>query len=133
MIEIEAVRTERPCQDCQGARLRHEARLVTLDGVTLPALSGLDLAEARAKLTKMSFSDEHRSLAAPLIEAILQRIHFLERAGLGYLTLGRHRTRFLAASSSGFALPGRSGRESTERVTCSMSRRPACIPGILKR
>ena len=83
------------CPSCRGRRLHPDALLVTLGG---PPGQGHDI----ASLCQLSIAAAHKFLSGldapagpsahafdPLRQAVLHRLTFLEKLGLGYLTLDR--------------------------------------------
>jgi excinuclease ABC subunit A len=77
-------RTYGVCPECDGRRLRREARLVEVGGKSIDQLLALSVAEADAHLGTL----DDRA-AAPLVAALRRRLSFLLDVGLGYLTLDR--------------------------------------------
>ena len=93
------------CDVCQGFRLRPEALWIELpDPVAEPRwqgwhigrLAALTVSAARQFFARLRLSPAEAELAAPLLEEINQRLEFLDKVGLHYLTLDR-----LASSLSG--------------------------------
>ena len=94
-------RTRMKCRTCLGARLRPEVLAVTLGGPPSPAdgskNTGLNIAQfcrlsisaAQDWLTKWELSPGDEKIGGEVRREILQRLGFLERVGLGYLTLDR--------------------------------------------
>ncbi|MEO6811025.1 MAG: excinuclease ABC subunit UvrA [Isosphaeraceae bacterium] len=82
-------RGEVVCPDCQGARLRPEARAVTVGGRTLPEVSALPVGQARAFLDGLRFEPPLDLVGRPLVLEIVGRLDYLLKVGLGYLTLAR--------------------------------------------
>ena len=77
------------CPECQGARLRPEARAVRLAGKAIHEATAANVAAARAFFQGLEFPEDRRAIAAPIIGEILSRLDFLGKVGLGYLTLDR--------------------------------------------
>ncbi len=77
------------CPDCAGSRLRPEARAVRLAGRAIHEICALPISEAIAYFRELSFPDEQRPVATPLVKEILRRLEFLDRVGAEYLTLNR--------------------------------------------
>ena len=88
-IGLDVYRTESVCPACHGARLRPEARAVTVCGRTLPAVSDLAISETRQVLELWTFPDHLARVGPPLVQEVVARLSFLDRIGLGYLTLSR--------------------------------------------
>ncbi|HVP28985.1 MAG TPA: excinuclease ABC subunit UvrA [Myxococcota bacterium] len=91
----------RPCPECDGARLRVEARSVRLGGgppdargdgegaLAIHELSRLPIAEAREFLAKLRLGASESAIAERIRKEILDRLRFLGDVGLDYLTLDR--------------------------------------------
>ncbi len=86
---LDAFRTSLVCPGCAGARLRHEARLVTLGDRAIHEVLALDVPAARAFLGSLSFVPSLDLVGPPLVAEVDRRLAFLERVGLNYLTLDR--------------------------------------------
>jgi excinuclease ABC subunit A len=84
------------CPDCNGSRLRQEARDVKIGGRSLPELLDLSISDASAFFEDLTFSAEREKIAEKLLLEIRRRLRFLVEVGLDYLTLDR-----LAATLSG--------------------------------
>jgi excinuclease ABC subunit A len=84
------------CPDCDGQRLRQEARDVKIGGRSLPEIVSMSIADAREFFDSLELSDERAKIAEKLLLEIRRRLKFLVDVGLDYLTLGR-----LAATLSG--------------------------------
>jgi excinuclease ABC subunit A len=79
----------RVCPDCHGARLRPEARAVTVNGQPLEALTRWPLTEVATWARELSLSAREVQVAAGIVAEIQSRLTFLVEVGLGYLTLDR--------------------------------------------
>jgi excinuclease ABC subunit A len=84
-----AYRSEGPCPACLGSRLRPEARAVTVGGKTLPEVGGMPVEESCRFFQGLEFPPSHALVGPPLVREVVSRLTFLERVGLGYLTLDR--------------------------------------------
>ncbi len=80
-----------PCPTCGGARLRPEARAVTVGGKTITEVSALSIAEAHAWVQGLYpiLSAEELSIASEVLKEIRDRLQFMLNVGLHYLTLDR--------------------------------------------
>ncbi|TNF71849.1 MAG: ATP-binding cassette domain-containing protein, partial [Acidobacteria bacterium] len=78
-----------PCPDCGGTRLQPEALAVWVEDETLPALCAKSIEELRRWLEGRNWSRRQRELSGHLIEDLEERVEFLHRVGLDYLTLDR--------------------------------------------
>lgn len=79
----------RECPSCHGSRLNAEARHVRVQGYTIDQLTSLSAGEAGRAIAKLKFKGRDETVAAGLIPEIQQRLLFMEKVGLGYLSLGR--------------------------------------------
>jgi excinuclease ABC subunit A len=84
------------CPDCEGARLRQEARDVRVGNKTLPEVSALSIKEASAFFDALELAEEQAAIADRVLFEIRRRLRFLVDVGLDYLTLDR-----LASTLSG--------------------------------
>ncbi|MDR3182908.1 MAG: ATP-binding cassette domain-containing protein [Planctomycetaceae bacterium] len=77
------------CAECNGSRLRREARYVTVADKRLEDIGALTLDEALVFFQTLTLPEEQHAIAEPLLEQILHRLRFLNGIGLDYLTLNR--------------------------------------------
>ncbi|HEX8473107.1 MAG TPA: excinuclease ABC subunit UvrA [Pyrinomonadaceae bacterium] len=84
------------CPDCNGGRLRQEARDVRVGNETLPTVCALSIKEADAFFQKLELTPEQTAIADKVLFEIRRRLRFLVDVGLDYLTLDR-----LASTLSG--------------------------------
>jgi excinuclease ABC subunit A len=87
--ELEALRGHVTCAACGGSRLRPEALGVRIAGQNMLGITQQAVSAARRFFAELSFSGQDQGIARPILGEIVKRIEFLERVGLGYLTLGR--------------------------------------------
>ena len=78
-----------PCPACLGARLRPEALAVTVEGLNIASLLAMKVREARVFLDGVEESQAGNVVARRVISQVVNRLDYLERIGLGYLTLNR--------------------------------------------
>jgi len=84
------------CPDCNGGRLRQEARDVKIGDRTLPEVCALSIKDADAFFSSLSLSAEQTAIAERILFEVQRRLKFLVDVGLDYLTLDR-----LASTLSG--------------------------------
>ncbi|HEU5236065.1 MAG TPA: excinuclease ABC subunit UvrA, partial [Pyrinomonadaceae bacterium] len=84
------------CPDCEGGRLRQEARDVRVGNRTLPEVSALSIKDAAAFFGALELSQEQAAIADRVLSEVRRRLRFLVEVGLDYLTLDR-----LASTLSG--------------------------------
>ena len=73
-----------PCPLCKGARLSQAALKSRIDGHNIAELSSMEVGELIALLRLNT--DE---VAAPIVDALVQRLQAMVDIGLGYLSLDR--------------------------------------------
>ena len=77
------------CPDCNGSRLRLEARQVKVSGKNLCEVCSLTVEDALKFFEKVELSEEQAEIADKLLQEIRERLRFLNEVGLEYLTLDR--------------------------------------------
>ena len=77
------------CPECNGSRLRLEARQVKVDGKNICEVCALTVEDALRFFEKVELSAEEAEIADKLLEEIRERLRFLNDVGLEYLTLDR--------------------------------------------
>ncbi|MCT8668200.1 excinuclease ABC subunit UvrA [Glaesserella parasuis] len=94
--ESNAVREElakyinnRTCTDCEGSRLRREARYVFLEKTNLPMVSEKSIGEALEFFEGLHLSGQKAQIAEKILKEIRERLSFLVNVGLNYLSLSR--------------------------------------------
>lgn len=89
--EIEKYMVEKTCADCGGKRLRREALNITILGKNIIDINSLNIKQANEIITKLEkqFKPEQLQIVKQIIREIKKRLDFLEKVGLGYLTLDR--------------------------------------------
>ena len=77
------------CPDCQGQRFGEAVRCVTVEGRSFAQVCLMTLREAREVFDALALSPEALRRVAPVLAELRARLHYLDRVGLGYLTLDR--------------------------------------------
>ena len=78
-----------PCPDCNGTRLRRDARHVFLDGRTLPDITSMPVGEAEDYFENLELTGRAGEIAEKILKELRARYRFLVDVGLNYLTLNR--------------------------------------------
>ncbi|HEX9917451.1 MAG TPA: excinuclease ABC subunit UvrA [candidate division Zixibacteria bacterium] len=86
---IERFMRVRPCQECNGARLKKESLSVKVGGLNINQLSQLSIKQAKDFFANLSFSERETQIAKQILKEIKERLGFLVDVGLDYLTLDR--------------------------------------------
>lgn len=77
------------CPDCNGTRLRREARHVWVGDKTLPAVTRLPVGDATQYFQDLTLKGQRQQIADKILKEIRERLQFLVNVGLDYLTLDR--------------------------------------------
>jgi excinuclease ABC subunit A len=77
------------CPECNGARLRREARDVRVGGRTIDDVCGLTVRDAERFFASVDLSEKDAAIAEKVLREIRKRLGFLSDVGLDYLTLDR--------------------------------------------
>ena len=79
----------RACPECEGTRLRREARHVSVGGRAIYQVSALTLEQASRFFETLELAGVKQAIADKIVKEILTRITFLNNVGLDYLSLDR--------------------------------------------
>lgn len=79
----------RPCPECHGARLNAEALAYRIHGRNIAELTALNIAQARRFFADLDEREFARRVTPDVFAEIRARLEYLDRSGLGYLTLDR--------------------------------------------
>jgi excinuclease ABC subunit A len=77
------------CPDCDGSRLRLEARNVFINDTPLPVVAELAIADALAFFENLNLSGQKEQIAEKILKEICDRLGFLVNVGLNYLNMSR--------------------------------------------
>lgn len=77
------------CPDCDGSRLRLEARNVFIDERPLHSITDMPVADAYDYYMKLQFTGRKAGIADKVLKELRDRFRFLVDVGLNYLTLSR--------------------------------------------
>ncbi|MDJ0722967.1 MAG: excinuclease ABC subunit UvrA [Desulfobacterales bacterium] len=105
--------SEKPCETCQGRRLKPEVLHVRIGGRSIIELTELTVSEALAFLEGLELSGNRKLIAAELVKEIKSRLGFLENVGLDYLTLARKGPTLSGGESQRIRLASQVGSELT--------------------
>ncbi len=77
------------CPDCNGTRLRAEARAVRVAAKSLTEVVRMTVTEARKFFGALELSPAEMKIAEKVVQEVDQRLKFLDEVGLDYVTLDR--------------------------------------------
>lgn len=78
-----------PCPSCNGARLKPEALAVTIDGANIDQLVRLQIEDCYERIKNITFPPSITPVAEVISRELKERLSFLVKVGLNYLTLAR--------------------------------------------
>ena len=77
------------CPECEGTRLRRDARFVLIKGTNLPQITEMTVTGASDYFHKLKFTGKSAKIAEKVLKELQDRLKFLEDVGLNYLSLSR--------------------------------------------
>jgi excinuclease ABC subunit A len=77
------------CPDCRGQRLQPESLAVRVGGRGIAEYTALPIEEAVGAFDTLRLNEREEQIAGLVLREIRNRMRFLDRVGLGYLTLDR--------------------------------------------
>ncbi|MCP4582808.1 MAG: excinuclease ABC subunit UvrA [candidate division Zixibacteria bacterium] len=86
---IEQFMSIKPCDACDGARLRPEALSVMLAGYSIARITSMSVKRAKKFFSDLKLNRRQSTIARQILKEINQRLGFLIDVGLDYLTLDR--------------------------------------------
>tara|TARA_R110000796_G_scaffold96719_1_gene202902 strand:+ start:302207 stop:305026 length:2820 start_codon:yes stop_codon:yes gene_type:complete len=88
-VMLSRYRGRTDCPECKGTRLRKDAAYVKLDGKSITDIVLMPVKEAAVFFDKLPLTAHEEKIAKRLLQEIQNRLEYLGRVGLGYLTLNR--------------------------------------------
>src|SRR5262247_3280845 len=98
-VFLSRYRSQCPCPRCGGARLKPEALTVKVGGATIADWNSKTVEDLHAFLAGIAFSPWEEAVGREALKLLRAKLSFLQRVGLGYLTLGRQ-TRTLSGGEA---------------------------------
>ncbi|MDE0305549.1 MAG: excinuclease ABC subunit UvrA [Albidovulum sp.] len=89
--EFEKFMNFRPCEECDGFRLKPEALAVKIGGSHISEVTDLSISKALSWASEVPehLSSQNNKIAETILKEIRERLQFLVNVGLEYLTLSR--------------------------------------------
>ena len=88
--ELEGYMRVSPCPACNGKRLKDKVLAVRIDGKSIIDVTDMSITEGIAFFKNIRLTPKEEEIAKLITKEIKSRIDFLEKVGLGYLTLSRN-------------------------------------------
>ena len=112
--ELAKYLSSQSCPDCQGTRLREEARHVFIKDRNLPSLTRMPVGAALNYFETLKLKGKQGKIAEKILKEIRERLQFLVDVGLNYLTLDRSAETLVGRRSATHS-PGQSNRRGARR------------------
>ncbi len=77
------------CPECRGSRIRRDALYVKVDGRDIAELLSMELESLQEVVVQLALDERSEKIATRILKEITDRLEYLNRVGLGYLTLNR--------------------------------------------
>ncbi len=87
--EIESFMSQKPCHVCKGARLKKESLGVTVGDINIYKMCQKPVKELILFFDNLTLTEKETNIAERLLKEIKERLGFLDKVGLNYLTLSR--------------------------------------------
>ncbi len=87
--QMEQYMSQKSCPTCKGYRLKKEALAVLIDGRHIGTITELSVGNALAFFKGLTLSEKDMKIADMILREIMERLSFLDKVGLDYLTLSR--------------------------------------------
>lgn len=88
-VMLSRFRGRTTCPDCKGTRLRKDASYVKIAGQSIADIVLMSIEKALAFFQSVELTETERKIADRLLKEIINRLEYIDRVGLGYLTLNR--------------------------------------------
>ena len=88
-VLLSRYRGKTDCPACKGSRLREDASYVKIDGVSIIDLVLWPMSKVKSFFEKLKLSTHDQAMAKRILIEINNRLDYMDRVGLGYLTLNR--------------------------------------------
>lgn len=81
--------TDEPCPDCHGMRLNRVARNVFFEGRSICETTALSVDDCLKAVSAIRLTGRSRQIGNDALKEIVSRLEFLQKVGLGYISLDR--------------------------------------------
>lgn len=82
--------SEITCSRCKGDRLKNEALSVKIKGLNIIDATKMSVRESIDFFSSLELTENEKTISSQILKEIMSRLTFLDRVGLGYLTLFRY-------------------------------------------
>ena len=88
--ELEGYMRVSDCPSCKGKRLKDKILAVRINGKSIIDVTDLSVSASLKFFDGLKLTDKEREISKQILKEIRSRLDFLEKVGLGYLTLSRN-------------------------------------------
>jgi len=88
--ELERFMIITPCPDCSGKRLNKKALAITIQKKSIIDITDMPIRDSVVLFNELKLTDREMKIAKQILKEIKERLGFLEKVGLGYITLSRN-------------------------------------------
>ncbi len=87
--DIEQYMSRKPCSACDGSRYKKEASWIKVGEKNLNDVSQMTITDTVRFFQKLKLNTQEKIIGDRIIKEVISRLEFLDKVGLGYLTLSR--------------------------------------------
>ena len=87
--ELEKFMRVSPCPKCSGKRLKQKTLAVTIGGISIIDVTDLSIKKCVGFFEQLKLTKKQLNIGRQILKEIKERLNFLEKVGLDYLTLSR--------------------------------------------
>ncbi|MEE9151476.1 MAG: excinuclease ABC subunit UvrA [Thermoplasmata archaeon] len=87
--ELEKFMRISPCPKCEGKRLKKKILAVTIDDKNIADITDMSIKQDIKFFKNLKLTDKQKEIAKQILKEIKERLGFLSKVGLSYLTLSR--------------------------------------------
>ncbi len=87
--DIEQYMSQKPCSTCGGSRYRQEVLWVKIADQNVDDVARMTISEAHTFFNELALSERDGLIGSRIVKEVVGRLSFLDKVGLGYLSLSR--------------------------------------------
>jgi len=80
---------KKTCRTCKGMRLREEALHIKISDKSIAEFAALPVLQALKFISSLKLKKREKEIASRVLKEVTDRLHFLAKVGLGYLSIDR--------------------------------------------
>jgi len=87
--DIEQYMSRKPCSACKGSRYKKEVSWIQVGGQNLHSISEMTITDTVLFFNTLKLNTQEKIIGDRIVKEVISRMSFLDKVGLGYLTLSR--------------------------------------------